>query len=478
MRPLTVSLFIGIIVGAMWLHTLPALTWLVPVLALAVGAVWLERRWLVALVLCIAMSLIGTMRVTQDMDRLAEKVALQEIENMRYNTTAYGSETSTTQSPDLRTILEQRLSHMRLSESAYAVTTAMTLGDRRYIAPELRQSYSDAGASHILALSGMHLAIVFVILTVIAMALPRYLYALPEYYVEHLIRRGRLGDGAPSYMLWILHHRPSLIRIRQVMMCVVIIGIWAYVVFVGAQPSAIRAAEMLTIATIGTIITSRISILDSLALSAFIMLLVSPLLLFDIGFQMSYAAVLGIALCYTPLNNVLRPLWLSHKKHVDELQFRIKLTDKPTSGKAKRELRSLRFLVTVVRWLWSGVSLSLSAQLLVLPLVAYYFQSLPAYGIITSFFVSVSTLIIVWTGILLLICCALFPSSYTIIGYPFAFVLSHTVDFQNAFLAWIAELPGASITIPTLSIAQIILVYIIIASVLTLFLTTRLSTRS
>jgi competence protein ComEC len=166
-----------------------------------------------------------------------------------------------------------RLQKLALSPDEMAVAEAMTTGDRRGITSTLRQNYSRTGASHLLAVSGLHVGIVFLIINVL-------LYLLP------LARRGHIAKNI-----------------------VAVVAIWAYAVMVGLAPSVVRAAVMFTGAQLALATSSARNGVNIMAGTAFVMLAVKPLWLFDISFQLSFIAVVGIMAWFPPLYRLVESRW-------------------------------------------------------------------------------------------------------------------------------------------------------------------------
>lgn len=154
----------------------------------------------------------------------------------------------------------------------YAVVAAMTLGSKSAISPALRATYSDAGASHLLALSGLHVGVIGAMLTLL------------------FVGRRRIALGATLS----------------------VVAIWCYAVLVGLSPSVVRAATIFTLYSLAALLRrERISI-NALAFAATVTLVVSPASLWDVSFQMSYLAVLAILLFLRPLYAVIGAEALSH----------------------------------------------------------------------------------------------------------------------------------------------------------------------
>lgn len=159
-----------------------------------------------------------------------------------------------------RTLLLQRLETAGLSDNQYAVVAAMALGDKSSLTKDLKETYSMTGASHILALSGLHLGIIYALLSLLVV--------------------GR--------------------RWQMVSQVAIILSIWAFVFLVGMSTSVVRSAVMLTVYALLAIGHRQKMSVNTLAFTAIVMLLVSPQALFDVGFQMSFMAVFSILL-FTPL---------------------------------------------------------------------------------------------------------------------------------------------------------------------------------
>ena len=159
-----------------------------------------------------------------------------------------------------RTLLLKRLQSSGLSDDQYAVVAAMALGDKSALTHELRETYSMTGASHILALSGLHLSIIYALLSMLVV--------------------GR--------------------RWQTISQVAIILSIWAFVFLVGMSASVVRSAVMLTVYALLALGHRKKMSVNTLAFTAIVMLIVTPQALFDVGFQMSFMAVFSILL-FVPL---------------------------------------------------------------------------------------------------------------------------------------------------------------------------------
>ena len=167
----------------------------------------------------------------------------------------------------------QYFSHLDSEEAA--IVAAMSLGDKRSLAAAQRQSFSATGVSHVLALSGLHLGILF------------SLYSL--LFVNRLrSRRGRVFASLVGVAL-----------------------LWGFALLVGFPLSLVRATVMFTLWQLSVVLYGERSSLNNLALAALLILLFSPASLFDIGFQLSFTSVFFILLL-TP--HIPRPRWLRRSR--------------------------------------------------------------------------------------------------------------------------------------------------------------------
>ena len=167
----------------------------------------------------------------------------------------------------VRSLLTAHFRQAGLEGEAYAITSAMALGDKSAMTPDMRSPYDTTGASHVLALSGLHLGIIYWLVTVITV--------------------GR--------------------RWRFLSQVVTVLAIWAFTLLTGLAPSTVRSATMLTVLALMRIGYRRHASVNVLAFTAVVMLLITPSALFDIGFQLSFLSVLSILL-FQPVLEALVPL--------------------------------------------------------------------------------------------------------------------------------------------------------------------------
>ena len=169
----------------------------------------------------------------------------------------------------LRSKMLNILRENQLKGDEFAVASALLLGYVNEIDKELRKDYASSGAMHILAVSGMHVGIIFLFL---------------EFSLSWLNRR-KQGPVIKSIVM--------------------ILAIWGYALITGLSPSVFRAAVMLSFVIAGRTTRRKPESLNVVAAAMFIMLISEPRLLLNIGFQFSYLAVFGILFLYRPLVNLL-----------------------------------------------------------------------------------------------------------------------------------------------------------------------------
>ncbi len=204
--------------------------------------------------------------------------------------------------------------------------------------------------------------------------------------------------------------------------------VWFYVVMAGAPPSAVRAAAMFSILALGFVLQKNANSLNHLFATAIILLCAEPMWLFSIGFQLSFVAVLSLILFYKPVYKLLSPLNIISKK------------------------------------LWEALAASIAAEILVAPLVIYYFHMFPLMFIIANLaaflfmgLVSILGLLIVSFGFI------------PLIANTFGIIASLMVIYFNRMIYWLQNINPTSFHFLVLSAAELFLVYISI-STLAIFL--------
>jgi len=210
-----------------------------------------------------------------------------------------------------------------------AIASALLLGNKSLLDKETRQTYSETGAMHILAVSGLHVGILYGFL---ALVLARF-------------KRRRIG--AISAMI------------------LEISVIWIFAAITDFSPSVSRASVMFTFLAMGSSLTRYTNIYNILALSALLLLAYNPNYLFEVGFQLSYAAVFSIVFFH---------------KYIYRL-FMIKNK--------------------VIDFFWNISAVSIAAQLGTAPLTMLYFGQFPSYFFLSNLLAIPAATVILWLGMLL-----------------------------------------------------------------------------
>ena len=147
------------------------------------------------------------------------------------------------------------------------IAQALLIGYTNDLDKDLVQAYSNTGVVHVIAISGMHLGIVYILL------------------------------------LWFFAKIPLVNKSKITQLILILICLWLFAILTGASPSVLRAAVMFTFIAIGKSIKRKNSIYGALTVSAFILLCINPYYLWAVGFQLSYLAVLGIVIFQKPIYN-------------------------------------------------------------------------------------------------------------------------------------------------------------------------------
>lgn len=213
---------------------------------------------------------LGSCITTHHIDHLNAPVQIKAYQSLS------SFERTILKAQDFRQQAEQQLHTLHIGEQDFAVIAAMAMGDKSALNQETKEAYSISGTSHILAVSGLHIGIIFQLIILL------------------------LGGKRRSKLTIILSTTI----------------VWAYVIFIGFPASAVRAATMLSIYSMVLLSLRPDPTLNTLALAYIIMVLVNPFNIFDIGFQLSFLAVGSILLFY-PLffcllsshSNIIRAIW-------------------------------------------------------------------------------------------------------------------------------------------------------------------------
>ncbi len=238
---------------------------------------------------------------------------------------------------------------------------ALLIGYKDDLDRDLVQQYANTGVVHIVAISGLHLGLVYGMLLLVCRPLRRYRFVSP---------------------------------------LIILSGLWLFSLMAGAQPSVLRSALMFTCIVLGESMFRRSPIINSLAFSAFLLLCINPFWLWDVGFQLSYSAVLSIVLFMKAIYN--------------KISFNNPLLD----------------------YCWQMMSVTLAAQILTFPICAYQFHQFPVYFLVTNLVALPLSSLILVSEILL---CALSFSG--ILASALGHVVQFLVHLMNGCIERVADLP-------------------------------------
>ena len=202
-----------------------------------------------------------------------------------------------------------------LKGEVFHLVSAVSLGAREELEPETTQSFSKTGVTHVLAVSGMNVGIIFVVL---------------EWMLRFLKRR-RGGIILQTFIIFA--------------------AVWGYALITGLSASVLRAAAMFSFIVIGKSMSRNPNIYNTLAASAFVLLCFNPSLVYDVGFQLSYAAVFSIVYFHPFLYGFC--------------YFRYWIPDQ----------------------IWTLITVSIAAQIGTLPLLLHYFHQFPTWFLLANLLV-------------------------------------------------------------------------------------------
>lgn len=268
----------------------------------------------------------------------------------------------------LRHYIQQQMTRVINHPQANQIAQALLLGQKNNLDKEVSEAYSTAGAMHILAVSGLHVGII--------------------------------------YGFFILFFQPYKLGAykRIAYLSVVIFIIWIYAFLTGMSPSVMRSATMFTIVSLAQMRSTSPSIYNGLALSAILLLIFDPNLIYSVGFQLSYAALTGILL-FQPL---VVNLWLPKNK--------------------------------ILYRGWEITSVGIAAQLATFPIAAYYFHTFPTYFILSNLIAIPSAFVIMAVGIPFMLF-SLLPWIGEILGL----VLDYFIQGFNWVIFSVHGLPAAKV---------------------------------
>lgn len=281
------------------------------------------------------------------------------------------------------------LKHLRehlYDSQSFSVGSALILGYKDEMSEEIRERYKETGAMHVLAVSGLHVGLIYLIIS---------------FFFDKVFKI-----------------KNRLFRLIRGSFC--LFGIWSFALLTGMSPSVLRASTMFTVIIVGYTISRNANIYNSLAVSAFVLLLYDPFLLLSVGFQLSYLAVFGIVYFQPKI------ALLFHCEN------------------------------KIANFFWQLFCVSLAAQFITLPLSLYYFHQFPTYFWLSGLIVVPAASIILSGGILIFLFEEFIPFVASYLGKA----LYCFISLVNDSLFFIQKLPLSLIKGIWISAFSAFLVYV------------------
>jgi len=275
-----------------------------------------------------------------------------------------------------------------LNGDELAIASALVLGDKSLLSTDLRESFGAAGAMHVLAVSGLHVGIIL------------------------------------ELLLFLFGRMPRIFTKKRATILSLII-LWGYALIIGFPPSVVRATLMFSFLAISRLSSDQSDSLNTLFLSALVMLIFKPLLIYDIGFQLSYLAMIGILTIQKPIASIfhIRNKWL--------------------------------------RKIWEGTTVGIAAQLFTFPLTLYYFNQFPNYFLLTNIGMMVFAGIVLSLGLILLSI-----NWIGVLGKFVAIAFGFSIAAMLFFVRWIEGLPWSLANAFVLEPWMVIAAYILLVALL------------
>lgn len=266
-----------------------------------------------------------------------------------------------------------------------AVASALVVGYDDEIDDDLIQAFASAGALHVLSVSGMHVALMYQLLMMI------------------------LG-------LLLVNRKYDWIKF-----IIAIVFLWCYALITGYTPSVLRAVVMFNFIILAQWTTRNTSTFNTICVSVFFLMLFDPFIITEVGFQLSYLAVIGIVYLHPKISD-----WWS-----------------PTNWLLKQ--------------IWTITAVSLAAQLATFPLGLLYFHQFPLLFVLSNLLVIPLTTIIIYACLVLLVI-----SPIALLANYVGLAISTLLSATNAIVFFVDGIPGAVLNKITINIGETWLIYLII----------------
>ncbi|MDL2238836.1 ComEC family competence protein [Bacteroidales bacterium OttesenSCG-928-K22] len=291
--------------------------------------------------------------------------------------------------------LANKLLYYIQDSSCFSIAAALILGYDQ-LSQETRSVFSSTGAVHVLCVSGLHVSTIFLLISFLFKPFSNVYF---RRYINPVIS---------------------------------LIILWMYAAITGFSPSVTRASFMLSFILIGTLINRDVITINTLCGAAMLMIIANPNIIYNVGFQLSFGAVLGII----TFNN--------------EINFRLLKANRLTNKIPHFPHKLFENLIGLI-------SVSISVQMLLAPILLYYFHIFPNYFLLSNIIAIPIATIILYLGIFLLLISPI-KIIATLIGKLLNFVIKILVSGINI----IHNIPFSTIEVSNLKVSQVVLFILLI----------------
>lgn len=262
----------------------------------------------------------------------------------------------------IRNTIIHNLEKRHFKKEELSIVIALILGQQQDISKEVLLDYQYAGAIHILSVSGLHVGFILLFLVTLLKPIPNS-------------RKG------------------SIIKL-----VITLIGLWSFGIVAGLAPSVVRSVTMFSFVAIGLFLKRSVNIYHTLLVSVFLILLVRPSFLFDVGFQLSYLALFFIIW----LQPLLASVWTPKHK--------------------------------IIHYFWEIITVSFAAQIGTLPLSIYYFHQFPGLFFVTNLVILPLLSVILAIALVVMILAGLDSVPFFLLQ-----LLEQSIQVLNSIISWVAS---------------------------------------
>ena len=292
----------------------------------------------------------------------------------------------------IRTQITKNLSKFAIQADELSIINALLLGQRQDISPEVYRNYTQAGAVHILAVSGLHVGILLLLLNIVLRPF-------------ELLKNGNV--------------------IKTV---ILVVSLWLFALIAGLSASVVRAVFMFTIFAIAMNLKRPTNSYNTAAISMFFLLLMKPNFLFDVGFQLSYVAVIAILTFQPILDKLWKPKW------------------------------------KIVTYFWNILTVTIAAQIGILPLSLFYFHQFPGLFFLSNLIIIPFLGLILGMGLIVILL-----ASINLLPEIIAVFYGNIIKVMNSFIEWIASKDSFLIKEIHFNIDHVLFCYLLLMLLLKLY---------